>query len=234
VTDDGALAGLDPYAALDAEAARLAAFFAALDERGWAEPTRCEGWTNRDMLGHLAAAEEYHAACFTGTVAELLRAYGERGARTVDDFNALGVADWSAPPAADVLAAWADASARSRASFRERADGTIDSSIGEYPNRWQAFHVASELATHADDVGAAVGPDEQAARLAWRVGFSRFALAEAKPGLAVTVADGRTLVSDGTTQVELTDDDLVDGVMGRLGPESGFSPEARALPSTQP
>ena len=32
----------------------------------------------------------------------------------------------------------------------------MDSSIGDYPGRWQAFHVAAELASHADDVGVPV------------------------------------------------------------------------------
>jgi hypothetical protein len=27
----------------------------------------------------------------------------------------------------------------------------VDTSVGDYPCRWQAFHVAAELATHADD-----------------------------------------------------------------------------------
>ena len=39
-----------------------------------------------------------------------------------------------------------------REAFRARDGGNVDSSVGDYPARWQAFHLAFELATHADDV----------------------------------------------------------------------------------
>ncbi|HUF84686.1 MAG TPA: maleylpyruvate isomerase N-terminal domain-containing protein, partial [Acidimicrobiia bacterium] len=61
--DDSELAGLDPYELLAAEGDRLAPFFSTLPEDGWARPTRCEGWSVRDMLAHLAATEQYHRAC---------------------------------------------------------------------------------------------------------------------------------------------------------------------------
>src|SRR5208283_5425490 len=42
--------------------------------------------------------------------------------------------------------------------------------------RWQAVHVAAELATHADDIGVPVTHDERTERTAWRARYSRFAL----------------------------------------------------------
>jgi hypothetical protein len=52
--------------------------------------------------------------------------------------NALGVADYAEPSPAEVLARWRAASADNRRRFRERGDGVVDTSIGDYPCRWQA------------------------------------------------------------------------------------------------
>jgi uncharacterized protein (TIGR03083 family) len=69
MTDDRELAGLDPFALLDTEAGRLDAFLSGLGEAGWQRASRCAGWTVRDVLGHLAAGEDYHRACLDGTSA---------------------------------------------------------------------------------------------------------------------------------------------------------------------
>jgi len=231
---DHELAGLDPFDLLDGEVARLAAFFSDLPAEGWARASRCAGWTVRDVLGHLAAAEEYHVACLDGTVAELLRRYGQRGVTDVDGFNALGIADRADRAPEDLLREWTTASAESRRRFRERGDGTVDTSVGPYPCRWQAFHVASELATHADDVGVPGTDQEHDERRRWRARFSRFALAEAKPELAVDVVGERTEVSDGMTAVDLDDDELIEAVAARLDDTSRLGPSARKMLSTMP
>ena len=36
----------------------------------------------------------------------------------------------------------------------------VDTSTGDYPCRWQAVHVAAELATHADDIGVPIRLDQ--------------------------------------------------------------------------
>lgn len=234
MTEDHDLVGLDPFDLLDSEAARLASFFSGVDDEGWVRPSRCEGWTVRDVLGHLAAAEEYHHACVDGTVAALITQYFERGAADVDAFNVLGIADRAVMPPDEVLDEWTTANAESRRRFRERGDGTVDTSVGDYPCRWQAFHVASELATHADDVWMPVADGERDDRRAWRAHFSRFALAEAKPNLAIEVVDGRTVVSDGTTKVDLDDDELCEAVAARLDDTSRLGPAARQMLSTMP
>ncbi len=148
--------------------------------------------------------------------------------------NALGVAGYAALSPAQVLARWRAASAGNRRRFRERADGVVDTSIGEYPCRWQAFHVAAELATHADDLGVPDTPGEHGKRAAWRGRYSRFALAEAKPQLEIRHSGARTAVTDGSATVELDDDELIDAVMGRLDETSGFSATLRALLSMMP
>ena len=141
---------------LDEEAARLDAFYSSLSDDDWDRPSRCEGWTVRDLLGHLASGEEYHRACLDGTVSELISRYAERGATDLDSANAMGVADHADLTAKEVLERWRTADAENRRRFRQRGDGRIDTSIGDYPCRWQAFHVASELATHADDADVAL------------------------------------------------------------------------------
>jgi uncharacterized protein (TIGR03083 family) len=229
MTDDRELAGLDPFALLDNEAGRLDAFLSGLGESGWKRASRCAGWTVRDVLGHLAAGEDYHRACLDGTVPAFLADFAERGGTDLDSVNALGVADYAALSPAQVLAGWRAASAENRRRFRERGDGVVDTSIGEYPCRWQAFHVAAELATHANDIGVPVTPGEHGERTAWRGRYSRFALAEAKPRLEIRHAGARTAVTDGSTTVELDDDELIDAVMGRLDETSRFSATLRAL-----
>jgi hypothetical protein len=148
--------------------------------------------------------------------------------------NALGVADYAGLSPAEMLAHWRAASADNRRRFRERGDGVVDTSVGDYPCRWQAVHVAAELATHADDIGVPVTPGEHGQRTAWRARYSRFALAEAKPQLEIRHADTRTAVTDGSTIAELDDDELIEAVMGRLDETSGFSAKLRALLSTMP
>ena len=234
MTDDRELAGLDPFALLDGEAERLDGFFAGLSEPGWLRVSRCAGWTVRDVLGHLAASEDYHRACLDGTVAAFIAGLGERGATDLDSANALGVAGYAALSPGDVLARWRAASADNRRRFRERGEGVVDTSIGDYPCRWQALHVAAELATHADDIGVPVAVGEQAERTAWRARYSRFALAEAKPDLRVRTDGVRTIVTDGTDTVAADDPELVEAVMGRLDETSRLGPAQRALLAIMP
>ena len=159
---------------------------------------------------------------------------GERGATDLDSVNAMGVSDYAAIAASDVLVAWRESSGENRRRFRERGSATVDTSVGDYPSRWQAFHVASELATHADDIGVPVPPDERGARAEWRARFSRFALAESKPQLDIRVVDGRTIVTDAKLTVDVDDEELIDGVMARLDERCSLPTDARVLLSTMP
>lgn len=234
MTNDHELKGLDPFEILDREAARLAAFFSALEDEGWTAPSACEGWTVRDVLSHLLSGEEYHGACLDGKVAAFLQSWANRGATDLHTANAMGVADYADRAPGDAVDEWRSANSETRRRFRERGDGTVDTSVGDYPNRWQAFHVASELATHADDVGVPVASDEFDERRAWRARFSRFALGEAKPDLTIAVTEGRTTVSDGSATIELDDDELIAAVAGRLDQSSRLNPSERAMLSTMP
>jgi uncharacterized protein (TIGR03083 family) len=231
---DDELAGLDPFDLLDQEAARLDAFFSGIDEAQWTRPSRCEGWTTRDVLGHLAAGEDYHRACLDGTVKAWTTSFTERGANDLDSVGAMMASDYKSMSAPDVLVYWKKATTENRRRYRERGDGSVDTSIGEYPCRWQGFHVASELATHADDIGVPVTDSERDQRRTWRAHFSRFALAEAKPQLGISVTAGITIIRDGPKTVEVDDDELIEAVMARLDATSRLDAADRELLSTMP
>jgi uncharacterized protein (TIGR03083 family) len=235
MADDSELAALDPFALLDQEAARLDAFFSSLPESNWTHPSRCAGWTVRDVLAHLAASEEYHHACLDGDVGGFIARASEQGATDLDSANALGVDQYAGRAPTDILREWRARNAETRRRFRERGDRTVDTQVGDYPCRWQALHVASELATHADDVWVPVIADERDRRRDWRGRVSRFALAEAKPNVTVTHAHGRTHVHDADDlEVEVDDEELIEGVAARLDDSSRLPARARELLSAMP
>jgi hypothetical protein len=163
-----------------------------------------------------------------------LARFAGRGGTDLDSVNALGVADYAALFPGEVLARWRAASAGNRRRFRERGDGVVDTSVGDYPCRWQAFHVAAELATHADDIGVPAAGGEQGKRATWRARYSRFALAEAKPHLKIQVAGARTLVTDGPDTADVDDHELAEAVMGRLDETSRLDAKLRELLSIMP
>ncbi len=213
---DEDLEGIDPIEVWEREARRIEGYAPELDDAAWEEPSRCAGWSRRDVVAHLAATEEYHRACLDGRVGALLADLAAQGADSVAAFNAIGIAGFAGTPVLDVLATFAREDAETRSRFRERGDGEVDSSVGAYPARWQAFHLAAEVATHADDLSVPVPPDEQAERTAWRRRFSRFALLEAERDLEIELGPTGTKVTgpDGF-DVELDDEDFVEAVAGR-------------------
>jgi uncharacterized protein (TIGR03083 family) len=236
--DDSDLDGLDPVAQWERETARVLQHLRGVpdDAALWQQPSRCAGWTVRDVVAHLTAEQEYFHACRDGTVQALMEAMGARGATDIESFNELGIREHLALENVALLRELEDRDARSRAGFRERGDGTVDTSVGEYPARWQAFHLAGEIATHADDIGVPVPADEQADRLAWRVRFSRFALKEAKEAddPVVEAVDGGTHVVLGPIDAVVDDDAFVEAVAGRLDDGSPLPADVRAALSTMP
>lgn len=224
--DDRHLEGYDPYDLLDAEAARLEAHLAGLDEDAWAGPSACAGWSVGDVAAHLAAVEQYHHACIDGRVAAMIQEGIAAGMTSLDDFNQAGVDERADRPPAEVIAEFARGDAETRRRLREGDGGEMDSSVGPYPVRWQAFHVATELGTHADDIGVPVPEDEAAGRLAWRAAFSRFALSERRPGAAIEAVPGGTRVEVDDLDVVVDDETLVAGLVDRLHDE--VDPAVRA------
>jgi len=233
VAIDDELRALEPVDLMAAEAARIEEHVAALPAADWLRPSRCDGWTVRDVVAHLAASEAYHRACLDGQVGALFEEMAANGVASVDGFNAVGIARLDGVANADVLRQFVVDDEDTRRRFRERGDGEVDTSIGFYPARWQAFHLAGELATHADDIFVAVPSTQVLARRDWRARFSRFSLREAKPDLVLEVDHGRTCVRGEGIDVELDDDDLVAAVAGR-GASQHVRPDVCAALSTMP
>jgi uncharacterized protein (TIGR03083 family) len=231
--DDTELIGLDPSDLLDREAARIDSYLSTLPDDEWERPSRCAGWSVRDVAAHLAASEAYHRACLDGNVKSFL-ATEMAGVTDLAGANARGIARLTDRTNQQVLTEWRESNAETRRRFRERGDGVIDSSVGEYPSRWQAFHVAGELATHADDVFVPVTSDEREERMAWRARFSRFSLVEAKPDLVLTVHGGETTVEGSGVRVAVDDETLIESVAGRLVDSPDLTPAELALLSTMP
>ena len=133
MVDDQDLAGLDPYELMAAESARLDNHFQGLVGAAWQQPSRCAGWTVRDVLGHLTATEDYNRACLDGTVQQFLAAVGAKGATDLATANDIGIREFGDQPPEVVLAIWRDRAAKNRSDFQARDGGNVDSSVGEYP-----------------------------------------------------------------------------------------------------
>jgi hypothetical protein len=158
---------------------------------------------------------------------------GERGATDVASFNQLGIDDQAGIATDELIRRWSADDAESRRRFRERGDGEVDSSVGAYPARWQAFHLAGEVAVHADDVAGVVPDAARAGRREWRVRFSRFALLEHKPELTIDVDDDAVRVRGNGIDASLDPDDFVELVAGR-SPRNAVDDTLRASLSTMP
>jgi len=234
MVDDHDLTGLDPYELMATEGARLDGFFSAAGAADWEKPTRCDGWSARDLLAHLAASEDYNRACLDGTVQQFLGEVGAKGAVDLASANEIGIRDFDGQAPDQILAAWRTRSTENRELFRARDGGDVDSSVGPYPARWQAFHLAFELATHADDVGVPVAPAEAAGRIAWQARFGRFAIKELKPDLSIDSVDGLTHVKGDGVDIELSDEQFVEAVSARLPDGSDIDDETASALSATP
>ncbi|GAA0404984.1 hypothetical protein GCM10009530_66420 [Microbispora corallina] len=224
------LAGLDPFGIFDTEAERLDRFFASLDEDGWNRPSRCEGWTVRDVLAHLAGEELYNHACLDGDIDgfyELLDHEGVRGG--FEGFNEWCVRKRRLLPVRQVLDEWRAKNGETRRRMRALGwDASLDTSVGPYPTGLQAFHYDSEYATHADDVGAPVPGEEAPGRLDWRVRVGMFALDERGAKAGIERTGDRVLVTVDGMGADLSCEEFVEATVGRLPAAHPIDPRLRA------
>jgi uncharacterized protein (TIGR03083 family) len=218
---------LDPFAIFDAEAERLDRFFAGLDDAAWLRPSRCEGWTVRDVLAHLAGQETYNHACLDDDLEGLSARMEGEGTTSLDAFNDMTVRTRRDRPVADVLEEWRRKNGDTRRRLRTLGrDATLPTMSGPYPVGLQVFHYASEYATHADDVG--VPEANTPSRLRWRARVSRFALAESAAPVAVEQGgDGDYAVSTAGAQATLTPQEFVAATVGRLPDSHPLDPRLR-------
>ncbi|WP_327087133.1 maleylpyruvate isomerase family mycothiol-dependent enzyme [Nonomuraea sp. NBC_01738] len=209
----------DPFDIFDAEAARLDAFFTGLGEQDWARPTRCAGWSVRDVLGHLAGEELYNHAALDGTVKEFGARLAAEGITGFNEFNQWCVTERRAVPVEDVLAEWRAKNGETRRRMRELGwDGTQETMVGPYPNAHQAYHYDSEYATHADDIGVPVGDEEAEGRAAWRTAVGLFALGEAGSKAQVEQLADSLWVNVDHVSAELSYPQFVEATVGRPDP----------------
>lgn len=228
MADERGLEGLDPYELMDRESERLATRFGSLEPAEWATPSGCEGWSLHDLLAHLVAVEEYFSACLEGTVGDLMQRYGESGATSLDEFNAVGVANSDGAKPAELLSTWQKRNDTNRAGWREADGNDVDTSVGPYPGRLQAFHVAFEYAIHANDAGAHVAEAERDARQDWLAAIAWLALTEVRADTTVERNDGSFVVRRGADEITIGRDDFVAGVSARAEPGQ-LDPAATAM-----
>ncbi|KAB2345146.1 maleylpyruvate isomerase family mycothiol-dependent enzyme [Actinomadura rudentiformis] len=225
------LRDLNPFDILDTEYARLDVYFTVLDESDWAKPSRCDGWTVRDVLAHLAGEELYNHACLDDDLEGLFALLDEKGVKDLSSFNDWTVDERRDLPVAEVLAEWRTKSGETRRRMRELgADATMATMVGQYPVGLQAFHLASEFATHADDVGVPVTPEEEPARTAWRGRLGVFVLGEQEAEVQVKQIPGGYRVTLDDKFADLSAVDFVDATTRRLPPDYPLDPDlCRAL-----
>jgi uncharacterized protein (TIGR03083 family) len=209
---------------MDSEAARIDRFVAGLGPTELEAPSACAGWSVQDVVAHLAGGEEYNDACLDDAIGALFERMGAVGVTDMDSFNAYGVQKWSGHPIGEVLDAWRRGCQRTRTELRHRDGKELPTAVGPYPVRWQAFHLASELVTHGDDIGAppGSGPDD------WRGRFAVFVVSETKPEITIELRPGTARVSYDDRDVTLTTEDLVAATNGRLSSEHPLDPSLRA------
>ncbi|WP_101784029.1 maleylpyruvate isomerase family mycothiol-dependent enzyme [Nonomuraea indica] len=207
----------EPFDIFDAEAARLDRHFSGLDAEAWERPSRCAGWSVRDVLGHLAGEELYNHACLDGNVQDLLARLAREGVDGFHDFNEWSVRQRRAVPVHEVLEEWRAKNGATRRRMRELGrDALIDTMAGPYPAGLQAFHYASEYATHADDVGAPVPDDEVDDRTWWRVAVGRLALAEQEADVQVEQTAEQIWAHTDGVEASLSYPEFVAATVGRL------------------
>jgi uncharacterized protein (TIGR03083 family) len=229
MTDEKLLEEFDPFELFDREAARLEEFFGGLDAAAWERDSRCAGWSVRDVLGHLAGEELYNHACLNGD----LKGFGELMAREglsgYVDFNEWCVRERRGRPVGQVLDEWRENNAETRRRMRALGrDATLITGGGPYPVGLQTFHYASELATHADDVGAPVTGDEAPGRTWWRVQVGRYVLGEQGTPAQVELTDEQIFVDVTGSQATLSYPEFVEATVGRLPDSSPLDRRIRA------
>lgn len=212
------LADLDPFAIFDAEADRLDRHFSGLDPEDWSRPSRAAGWSVRDVLGHLAGEELYNHACLDGDVdgfSAMLRREGVEGG--FDAFNEWCVRRRRDLPVEEVLREWRRANGETRERMRALGrEADLETLAGPYPVGMQTFHYDAEYATHADDVGAPVSPEEAEGRAWWRARVAMSVLAERGSHAQVEPVGERIWVHAFDASTEMTVPAFVEATAGRL------------------
>lgn len=183
---------------------RLGQLLAGLDDEQWAAPSRCEGWSVRDVIAHLVGTDRFWAASATAGLAGTPTRY-------------LVGFDPVATPAAMVDGTSAQAWAEVLVDYQRASEALIGAVTALTPDQWAmtAEGPAGHLAVHGIirhalwdawiherdvtvplDLDQEQHPDELTACLEYAVGLG--------PGLQALGGSERT----GTLAVSATDPDL--------------------------
>lgn len=217
MVDTSDVKDIDPFDIMDAESERLYRFFSSLTDDEWLPDTRCEGWRRREIVSHLAGGDTYHTACLDDTITDLFAEGARAGATDGNSFNTWMVDRRAEQTAQDVLDEWWQLNSDVRRRMRERGqDGTMSSSVGPYPVGLMGFHLASEYATHYDDMDGPLLDAEREARTLWRDRVSRFALKEAEKPVEVEVRGDTYVVRAAGKDAKLSRAEFVEAVTARL------------------
>ena len=223
--DDTVLDGLDPYDLMDAEAARIDRYVAALGPTELEAPSACAGWSVQDVVAHLAAGEEYNHACLDDGIGALFERLGAVGVSDMDSFNEYGVRQWAGRPIDEVLGEW-------RRRLRAHTHRAAPPGRQGDPDRHRA--VPGALAGVPPDVGAGD------ARRRHRRAGERACPTTGGPASPPSPCRRSTLRSPSSCipappasscddrDVTLTTEDLVAATNGRLSAEHPLDPALRA------
>ena len=238
MVDDQDLQGLDPYELMAAEAARFDSFFAHTNADDWDQPTRCAGWSRRDLLAHLAASEDYNQRVPGRDVQEFLaerRREGRRRSRVRERDRRPRVRRSVARPRSSTTLAHARAP-RPATGFQARDGGDVDSerrrvsgSVAGLPPRVRVRDPRRRCRGSRHR-----GRGRGAAGVAC-TRFGRFALKEMKPDLTVDAyrrphPSARRRRRHGTRPTN----EFVHAVAARLPGDSGIDAETAAALSATP
>lgn len=202
----------DPFLTLDQEVGRIQFFLEGIKSEDWTKPTRCKGWSVRDMVAHLDGDEEYNEACLENRVQEYITGY-----KDLDTFNAQQIAKRAHLSNDAIFEQWVERQSRVREEWAKLGLGaTIQTSVGPYPLHAQIWHITSEYAIHGDDMGVFVGEEEAEFRLMWRVQFSLFAVQEKGSPAGLERTDDHVIVTFNDRQIFLSNEDFVSAVSARL------------------
>ena len=164
------------------------------------------------MLAHLDSDEVYNEACLDNTLDALAA-----GFTSVEEFNQRQIEDRAHLSNEEALTQWRTRQARVRSRWAALGPDTeIATLLGPCPLRAHIWHIASEYATHADDMGVNVPPEAQQPRLMWRFQLSA-CVVQAKdnpPGLERR--GDQMIVAMNARNLSLSAADFVAAVCARL------------------
>jgi uncharacterized protein (TIGR03083 family) len=226
VAGESHIADLDLFELYDLEAERVAAFFSSGPD--WTKATRCEGWRVRELLSHCAGVETYHLACLDDAIGALFEEAGKDGVTGVDSFNDWIVTKRAEQSTDEVFDEWRTKNLEVRRRMRDLGrDGSMSSSVGPYNVGLMAAHIASEYATHADDMDVEIPDADQAGRAAWRRKVSLFAVEEAGKPVTVEARGEDLIVRSADKEAVLHETDFVEAVTARLPADHPLDSELR-------